>query len=81
VLPLHVLFNGRPLGGALVKLTNLDADADPVEKELTGRDGRTAMHIPKAGKWQLNVIWSVPIHDPRADFATTFASFAFEIPK
>lgn len=82
VLPLHVLFNGRPLGGALVKLTNLDADADPVEKELTGRDGRTAMHIPKPGKWQLNVIWSVPIHnDPRADFATTFASLAFEIPK
>jgi len=81
VLPLHVLFNGRPLGGATVKLTNLDADAEPVEKEITGRDGRTAMHIPKPGKWQLNVIWSAPIHDPRADFATTFSSFAFEIPK
>lgn len=81
-LPLRVLFNGRPLAAALVKLTNLDADAEPVAKLRTGSDGRVTMHIPKPGKWQLNVIWSVPLHnDPRADFATTFSSLAFALPQ
>jgi hypothetical protein len=80
-LPLRIVFNGRPLAGALVKLTDLDADAEPVAKLRTGPDGRCVMTIPKPGKWQLNVVWSVPLHgDPRADFATTFASLAFAVP-
>jgi uncharacterized GH25 family protein len=81
-LPLKVLFNGRPLAGALVKLTNLDADAEPVAKLRTGRDGRLIVHVPKPGKWQLNAIWSVPLrNDPRADFQTTFSSLAFAVPQ
>ena len=80
-LPVRVLFNGRPLRGALVKLTDLDADAEPVAKLRTGADGRCVMNIPKPGKWQLNVIWSVPLQrDAHADFATTFASLAFALP-
>ncbi len=81
-LPLRVLYNGRPLAGALVKLTNLDADAEPVAKLRTGSDGSVIMHIPKPGKWQLNAIWSAVLHnDPRADFGTTFASLAFAVPQ
>jgi uncharacterized GH25 family protein len=81
-LPLRILFNGRPLAGALVKLTDLDADAEPVAKLRTGSDGRVTMHVPKPGKWQLNCIWSVVLHnDPRADFQTTFASLAFALPQ
>lgn len=81
-LPVRIVFNGQPLSGALVKLTNLDADAEPVAKLRTGNDGRVTIHIPKPGKWQLNVIWSVPLHnDPRADFATTFSSLAFAMPQ
>ncbi len=81
-LPLRVLYNGRPLAGALVKLTNLDADAEPVAKLRTASDGRVIMHIPKPGKWQLNVIWSAVLHnDRRADFGTTFASLAFAVPQ
>ena len=81
-LPVRVLYNGRPLAGALVKLTNLDADAEPVAKLRTGSDGRVTMHIPKPGKWQLNAIWSAVLHqDPRADYGTTFASLAFAVPQ
>ncbi len=80
-LPLRILYNGHPLAGALVKLTNLDADAEPVAKLRTDSSGQVTMHVPKPGKWQLNVIWSALLHnDPRADFGTTFASLAFALP-
>jgi uncharacterized GH25 family protein len=39
-LPVHVLYHGRPLSGALVKLTNLEHDANPIETHVTDEKGR-----------------------------------------
>lgn len=76
-LPVRVLFNGRPLAGATVKLTDLDADAEPVAKIRTGADGRAVFTMPHPGKWQFNVVWAVALNgNPQADFATTFSSLA-----
>lgn len=76
-LPVRVLFNGRPLAGATVKLTDLDADAEPVAKIRTGADGRAVFTIPHPGKWQFNVVWAVALNgNPQADYATTFSSLA-----
>ena len=81
VMPVQVLFGGRPLPGALVKITNLDADAEPLATRRTGADGRASFRIPPAGKWQMNVVWSVPLHgDASADFRTTFSSLTFATP-
>lgn len=81
-LPIQVIFEGRPLPGALVKLTNLDFDARPVEAHLTDRQGRATFQIPKTGVWLLNVVWTKPIAgDPRADFETTFSSLTFGYPR
>lgn len=81
LMPVQVLFGGRPLPGALVKITNLDADAEPVAMQRTAADGRTSFNIPRAGKWQMNVVWSVPLRGNRdADFRTTFSSLTFETP-
>ena len=78
VLPVHVLFEGRPLVGALVKLTNLEHDAQPVEIHLTGEDGRTSFMMPDGGQWLLNVIWSKPLPSTRdTDFETVFSSLSF----
>jgi uncharacterized GH25 family protein len=77
-LPVHVLFEGQPLPGALVKLTNLDHDADPVETHLTDKDGRSSFSMPHRGKWLLNVIWSKSRPATReTDFETFFSSLSF----
>lgn len=77
-LPVRVFFEGKPLPGALVKLTNLDSDGRPVETRLTNGQGRVAFQIPKSGVWLLNVLWTKPITgNPKADFETTFSSLTF----
>lgn len=80
-LPVRVLFNGRPLPGATVKLNNLAHDDKPVAVRLTDAAGRARFAFPRAGDWQLNVIWSVPVAgNPDADFDTTFSSLTFGFP-
>ena len=80
-MPVRVYYQGKPLSGALGKLTNLDADARPVASKRTDRNGRSSFAIPTKGKWLLNVVWTKPISgNPKADFDTTFSSFTFGFP-
>lgn len=77
-LPVKVMFRGRPLAGALVKLTDLSNDAEPVAMQQTGRSGQTAFKIGRAGDWQLNVVWAETLrNNSQADFRTTFSSLSF----
>lgn len=76
-LPLLILYDGRPLPGATVKLNNLDSDAEPVAQKLTDARGRVSFPVPLRGHWQLNVIWTQPIKHPNADFDTIFSSLSF----
>ena len=77
-LPVRVIYEGKPLAGAFVKLTNLDFDAKPVRTATTDASGRAVLAVPFAGLWQMNVIWTKPITgNPDADFDTTFSSLTF----
>ena len=77
-LPVHVLYEGRPLAGALVKLTNLEFDVRPVAMHLSDGQGRASFAFPRTGTWLINVIWTKPIAgNPKADFDTTFSSLTF----
>jgi uncharacterized GH25 family protein len=77
-LPVRVFYEGRPLAGALVKLTNLDADAKPVSMKRTDGAGRARFAIPRKGKWLLNVVWIKQVTNvPNADYQTTFSSLTF----
>ena len=76
-LPLVILYEGRPLSGATVKLNNLDFDNAPIAQKLTDASGRVAFNVPLTGRWQLNVIWTKPIINPKADFDTIFSSLSF----
>jgi len=79
--PVRVLYTGRPLPGALVKLTNLAHDSEPVESHLTDRAGRASFAMPSSGAWLLNVVWSTPLPASReTDFATVFSSLSFGFP-
>jgi uncharacterized GH25 family protein len=80
-LPVRVLYRGRPLAGALVKLTRLESDAAPFETHLTDHSGRATFTMPSSGSWLLNVIWT-KVQPPTAetDFETTFSSLSFGFP-
>ena len=79
--PVHVLYEGRPLAGALVKLTNLAHDAAPLETHLTDETGRATFTMPSNGTWLLNVIWTKALPSSReTDFETVFSSLSFGLP-
>jgi uncharacterized GH25 family protein len=80
-LPVRILYQGRPLPGALVKLTRLENDAAPFETHLTDRTGHAVFSMPGAGSWLLNVIWTRPQpQSAETDYETTFASLSFGFP-
>jgi uncharacterized GH25 family protein len=77
-LPVRVLLEGRPLPGALVKLTDLAHDTETAEAHRTDAAGQAAFVMPAAGDWRLSVVWTKPLGpDEDADFETTFSSLSF----
>ena len=81
LLPVRIYYEGKPLAGSLVMLTNLEFDGRPLESHLSDKDGRAAFQVPRTGTWLVNVVWSKPIKgDPRGDFDTTFSSLTFAYP-
>ena len=77
-LPVRVLYQGRPLPGALVKLTELEHDAEPFETHRTDAGGRATFALPNQGTWLLNVIWTRPLpKTEETDFETVFSSLSF----
>lgn len=76
-LPVRVYWQGRPLAGALVKLTNLDADERPVAMLRTDAAGRAAFLMPAHGKWLLNTVWTKPVKGEASQFKTIFSSLTF----
>jgi uncharacterized GH25 family protein len=80
-LPVRVVYQGKPLPGATVKLNDLHFDGRPVKSLVTDAAGRAVFVIPRRGAWQLNVLWTKPlIGNPEADFDTTFSSLTFGFP-
>lgn len=80
-LPVQILFHGKPLSGALVKLTNLDFDQRPLAVQRSDARGQAVFKVPHQGKWLVNVIWTQPLKgNPNADFETIFSSLTFGFP-
>lgn len=76
-LPVRIVYHGRPLAGALVKLTSLEFDAKPLEIKRSDANGRVTFRVPPVGSWLVNVIWTRPIKSPVADYETIFSSMTF----
>lgn len=76
--PARVIYEGHPLEGALVELTDLRHDASPFETHLTDHSGRASFTMPSSGKWLPNVIWTKALpHSEESDFETVFPSLSF----
>lgn len=78
-LPLRVLYNGEPVDGATLKITDLSSD-EPLDMDVkTSANGTAIAPLPHRGKWLLTTIWSRPLtDDEKADFDTIFASLSFD---
>ena len=79
-LPVRVLYEGRPLAGALVKITDLAHDAAPREQHRTDGEGRAGFAMPGDGTWMMDVVWTKPLADEGVDFETVFSSLSFGFP-
>lgn len=80
-LPVRVIFEGQPLAGALIKLTQLAHDGAPHEVQRTDGSGRASFKLPQSGSWLLNVVWTKPAPaTAEVDFETTFSSLSFGFP-
>ncbi len=81
LLPVDVLYRGRKLANATVKLTRLENDAKPVAIVKTNRAGRANFRVPATGSWLLNVVWGEPVTgDRQVDYETVFSSLTFGYP-
>jgi len=76
--PVRVLYDDKPLAGALVSLGSLDRPKEPRTRQRTDAKGEVAFPRPASGNWLVNVVWSVPAAGRfDADYKTTFSSLSF----
>jgi hypothetical protein len=77
-LPVRVVYQGQPLPGALIKLTDLNRDEKPVEVLVTDRSGRASFRPRQDGDWLLTVVWTRPlVGDLVLNGETVFSSLTF----
>lgn len=79
-LPVHVLFDDKPLAGALVGFTAKSAVGEEVRLR-TDAEGRVKFKIAHTGEHLVRVVWMVKApKDADADWESTWSSLTFEIP-
>ena len=77
-LPIHVLFEGKPVARALVELTNLENDAAPIAAHLTDEHGGCSFAVPAGGRWLLNVVWrKLRSENEETPYESYFSSLSF----
>jgi len=78
-LPVELLYEGKPLSGALVVAMN---QADPTTKisARSDRNGRVVLKLPRSGVWLVKAVHMIPAPaDAGADWESLWASLTFEI--
>lgn len=79
-LPVRLLFEGKPLAGALVVFVNHD-DPDKAQSFRTDLNGRVEGTISAGGLWMVKVVHMVrPAGNLDADWESLWASLTFERP-
>src|SRR5262249_35276115 len=79
-LPVRLLYDSRPLEGALVVAINRDESNKKISAR-TGRDGRARLLLPRFGVWLVKAVHMVEApKETGADWESLWASLTFEIP-
>ena len=81
-LPVRVLFQGRPLAAAQVRVLALGVKNARVQKLRTDEQGQASFLVPSRGAWLVMAVHARPTTDnPDATFDTVFASLTFGFKK
>lgn len=79
-LPVRLLYEGKPLEGALVTALPHGPAQDKLSRR-TDRKGRVRLPLPYGGVWLVKAVHMVPAPpDSGADWQSLWASLTFEIP-
>ena len=79
-LPVRLVFEGKPLGGALVVAMNRD-DPEKRVSARTDKAGRVSLALPSGGVWLVKAVHMVPAPaESGADWESLWASLTFEAP-
>ncbi len=60
-LGLQVLFDDKPLAGALLKAWNRQKGQTLIIRAITSGDGKATFNLPYAGGWMISVVHMVPV--------------------
>ena len=80
-MPFRILYEGKPLAGALVKAIALE-DPDNTLSARSDAQGRVAFVLVRKGVWLVKAVHMAPAPpETGADWESLWASLTFEIPK
>jgi hypothetical protein len=80
-LPVRLLYQGKPLAGALVIALGLH-ETDGKLAARSGKDGRVRLRLPEGGFWLVKAVHMIPAPpDTGVDWESLWASLTFDLPK
>lgn len=78
-LHFRILYRGKPLFGALVKIFNRHDNRTTIQKIYSQQDGTIEMTVSAGGNWLVSFVKMVPSEDDRAGWRSYWASLTFGI--
>jgi uncharacterized GH25 family protein len=80
ILPVRLLYDGKPLQGALVTAFTKDRPATKISVRSDAK-GRVALKIDRPGTWLVKAVHMIPAsRESGADWESFWASLTFEVP-
>lgn len=79
VVSFQIMFEGKPLFGAKVKVWNKHNHRISVQNIFSQQDGRIETHISNPGTWMVSVVTMIPSPDPRAEYRRYCGTLVFGV--
>ena len=80
-LSMRILFEQKPLQGALVKAWHKRGGQTLTVRATTGSNGEVSLELPYAGAWMVSVVHMVPaVAAPDLDWDSLWGNLSFSIP-
>lgn len=74
-----ILFQGKPLFGAKVKVWNRHNRRTSVQNIFSQQDGVIETHVSNPGVWMVSVVKMIPSPDPKAQYRSYWSTLVFGI--
>ena len=79
-LDLQVLFDDKPLAGALLKAWNRQGGQTLIIRAKTSVDGKATFNLPYAGGWMISVVHMVPVKGAKdIDWDSLWGNLSFKL--